>query len=600
MIKLFPKKVTDEMLKTNGIAVLDKGITDEPVVAETKNGAYTLDFVYRADLKHANELIVDNVVVAPTPTGDQAFRIKSATDKDGYIDVACYHIFYDLADNLIEDSNFVSLSGTDMMKRFQAGFQYQTPFKFESNIKKIASARIVRFNPVAAILDSSKDNTFLNRWGGDLVRDNFNVKLVEAGGFDRGFKIKHGKNLTGYEYEIDASKVATRIMPYGFDGLMLPEKYVDSPLIDNEHPKIAKVDYNDVKADSGDADSLPLEEAYDKLRELAKNEFDVNNADKPSINIKVKFKYLGDTKEYSQFKKLENVKPWEVIHVEINGFNYVNSIIGYKFNPLTKQYLEVEIGNYSRVGITDKNNSTNDRIDEIGDQVENQVTEVKDDLNDQGQQMLQTLEDLRFDWDKKQSETQETIDEVTGIVDTQRQNLSEVMNSTGSNVLEFYPNTTHPTSLKIKTAYGYWLLNQFGGGFHSNSGTVLNGLSADGKIIATDIYSNTLTAININSGNFNGGTYTGGWFTGAHIEAQDSIGIKDSSGNVRTVISAVYGVSTPELSLGSSHGSINNVGTLTLYNMIRFANSGITLRAVGDRLIANINGADYVAAGPDF
>ena len=37
-----------------------------------------------------------------------------------------------------------------------------------------------------ALLDASQDNSFVNRWGGELKRDNFDVKMLQNRGMDAG------------------------------------------------------------------------------------------------------------------------------------------------------------------------------------------------------------------------------------------------------------------------------------------------------------------------------------------------------------------------------------------------------------------------------
>src|SRR5699024_9587262 len=110
---------------------------------------------------------------------------------------------------------------------------------------------------------------FISRWGGELVRNNFKIEMLNRRGMDRGVEIEHRKNLLGYEASIDVSTVVTRIQPVGFDGLMLPERYIDSELIDEEHPVIAEIKFRDIKAAVGeyaeDEDAVPLEEAYKLL-----------------------------------------------------------------------------------------------------------------------------------------------------------------------------------------------------------------------------------------------------------------------------------------------------------------------------------------------
>ena len=74
---------------------------------------------------------------------------------------------------------------------------------FYSDITTTASARIVRKNPVEALLDNDQDNSFINRWGGELKRDNFDVKMLRNRGMNRGVVIEHKKNLLGYEGSVD-------------------------------------------------------------------------------------------------------------------------------------------------------------------------------------------------------------------------------------------------------------------------------------------------------------------------------------------------------------------------------------------------------------
>ncbi len=94
-------------------------------------------------------------------------------------------------------------------------------------------------NPVDAILG---EEGLVEKYGGELVRDWFDVFLVNRVGVDTDVLIREGKNLLGISYDVDQTDVVTRIMPTGEDKngemLYLPELYIDSPQIDNyAHPK---------------------------------------------------------------------------------------------------------------------------------------------------------------------------------------------------------------------------------------------------------------------------------------------------------------------------------------------------------------------------
>jgi len=225
---------------------------------------------------------------------------------------------------------------------------------------------MVRKNAVQALLDDGEDNTFISRWGGEIRRNNFVVQMLDTRGVDNGVTIRHRKNLISYEAEIDLSGVVTRIMPYGFDGLMLPEKYVDSPLIGNyTHPKIRKIEYTDIKAAVGDyandEDAVPLSEAYGLLRAAAKKEYSVNHIDVPAANYKVVLLNLRNTDEYAHFAELETIEPWDwvtVLHDE-DGLEIKARMISYKYDPLAREYIEIELGSFGATLTANVQNAIN-------------------------------------------------------------------------------------------------------------------------------------------------------------------------------------------------------------------------------------------------
>ena len=109
--------------------------------------------------------------------------------------------------------------------------------------------------------------------------------------------------LEGFDATIDWTTVVTRIKPIGFDGLELPEKFIDSPLVSNyPYPKIREIEYKDIKAAIGDyaddEDAIPLEDAYAELRRLAGLEYSQAEIDRPTATYDVQFVRLMNTNEY--------------------------------------------------------------------------------------------------------------------------------------------------------------------------------------------------------------------------------------------------------------------------------------------------------------
>lgn len=377
MITLYKPNETD--FTHNGIGILDNNIY-EAEIEEILNGVYTLSFKYPLFAPHGLEIDGQYLIKAPTPDGDQLFRVANPHPTNGIVQVFCYHIFYDLVDNLIEDTNIVGKSGMGALDQVKGALQYPTKFDFYSDIENIANARLVRKNPVEFLLDNGQDNAFLNRWGGELLRDNFNVRMLARRGRDRGVVIQHKKDLLGYEADIDWQSPITKIMPQGANELLLPEKYVTSPLVNKYvNPKIRKIDFPEVKAKIGDAtnddEALPLPDALNKLRGLAIAMFNNQHVDQPLATYKIKFQELSQTEEYKDLAVLQRVYMGDTVTVQHldEGIDVKAKVVSYKYDPLNEEYTDITIGNYKE-SFTDVSNKV-DRMQDNLDGLETSFLE---------------------------------------------------------------------------------------------------------------------------------------------------------------------------------------------------------------------------------
>jgi phage minor structural protein len=339
----------------NGLGVLDNYIIN-PVVTEELNGIFSFEFDYPITAPHADELLQERIVRCPVPEQPpQLFRISEReANIGGVFRVVAYHIFYDLIQNFVEDTFVVNRNGQEALRQILAATQFPHTFTGYSDILTINSARLVRRNVVEAILNNDLGNSFLSRWGGEILRDNFDVALRRVRGSDNGVLIRDRKNLTGYRSNVDFGTIVTRIMPQGFDGLFLPEKYVDSPLIANYlTPRIRVIKYEQVKAAVGmfadDPDAVPLPEALAMLRKLAAEEYSVHNIDKPTATYSVQFAPLEKTEEYKQFAVLESIAIGDNVNVihEDDGLNISARMVSYKYNPFTESYIAIILGIFS-------------------------------------------------------------------------------------------------------------------------------------------------------------------------------------------------------------------------------------------------------------
>ena len=354
MITIHSKDEID--FSKNGYGVLNKYINKENERGKWEmNGEYMIEFSIPTKAPLAKYVVEENIVQVPVPFMDrQLFRIYRAEVTLTDIYVTARHIFYDLLSNWIEDTNVVRQDGHSAISQILDRTLHPHRFVGSSNMMNTASARIVDMNPVAAILDDQRANTFVSRWGGEILRDNFHIELLDQLGVNRGVKIRHKRDLTGYSDSIDYSNIVTKILPIGFDGLKLPELYIESDLIDIYGPRVKEFRYRDVKAAVGeyaeDEDAIPLEEAYELLRLFAEEEFTRNHVDEPKTVIKVNFVALHNTEEYKELAVLQEVRRGDIVQIvsdDIDEINVTSRLVAFEFSLLQENhYYSTTLGNH--------------------------------------------------------------------------------------------------------------------------------------------------------------------------------------------------------------------------------------------------------------
>lgn len=334
---------TTTAFNNNGLGFLTDILSAS--VTEELNGQYQLSFTYPINGSLSEYLVEENIVKCRVADGSyQLFRINQVKKNFNTIEITAFHIFYDLLNNFLEDTYPQNLNGQLFLKHILDHTVFANSFEAQSNIAKIESARYVRKNPVEAIMGNA-DNSMLKLFGGEIKRDNFKIKILSRVGSDNGVKLLFGKNITGIDVSVDITNMATRIMPQGYDGLLLPEKYVDSLLINTyPTPKIKKIEFSDVKYDPEDESAYhSLQEAYEELRRLANEQYSLG-VDKPSINIKVDWIELSKTNEYKNYSNLEKVNLGDTITSYLFGMNFETRVTKIVYNPLTDVIEKYEIG----------------------------------------------------------------------------------------------------------------------------------------------------------------------------------------------------------------------------------------------------------------
>ena len=314
-------------------------------VIEEGNGMFEVEIEHPRN-EFAKTLTAGKVVKVPTARGDQLFRIYKPVKNLTRYKLYARHIFYDLAKNFIEDIRPTNKGGMAAIHDILTAAQYEHPFIGTSNISDIGTAYYVRMNPIQAMM--SADNSFLDTWGGELVRDNFTFSINAAGGTDRGYEIRIGKNLTGIDVTMDETAVYTRLYPTVViaDNVVttLPEKYVDSPLIDAyEYPKIIEERISLTDDEKG----WPIEDIYTLMRNHCADLY-ASEIDKPVINYKVDFVELSKTEQYKELQILEQLDLYDTVTIRVAelDIDIKAKVVKTTYDGLKERYISMELGSF--------------------------------------------------------------------------------------------------------------------------------------------------------------------------------------------------------------------------------------------------------------
>lgn len=319
MIRIF--SASDTNFKTNGEAVVN---AIKANVHKVDNGDFYLEF--ECGLEYITYLQPNNIIVAPTPQGAQAFRIRDVDATMKKITVKAWHIFYDSANYLIADSYVVDKTCNDALDHLNNATDTVSPFKMLSDINSVNSFRCVRTSLQEGI------NTILERWGGHLVRDNWNIKIMQGIGQDNGVTIQYKKNLKEITAKYDWNNVVTKLMPVGKDGLLLDQLYIYS---DTKYPipytKAVTFEQNINQNDyaSEDAYTAALkEDLYNQaVAYLAQHCV-------PLATYAVK----------SNIEKITDVGDYVQVYDERLGINLDATVTAFTYDCIQGRYTEIEFG----------------------------------------------------------------------------------------------------------------------------------------------------------------------------------------------------------------------------------------------------------------
>lgn len=329
MIKVFGE--TDKDFTSNGDCVIQPF---KAKVHKEDNGKFYLNI--EADISYVDILTANRIIVADTPQGAQAFRIKNPEKTKSKITIKAQHISYDAQNFVIADSYVVDKNCNDALDHLNSATDNPSPFQTVSDIAEVNSYRCVRTSLYDAF------STVLERWGGHFVRDNYRFGIMSTIGRDNGVTVRYKKNLKEMTCTTNWDNVVTKLMPVGKDGLMLDEVYLYSQTqYDIPFTKVVSFNQNIDQDLYKDADGKLDEVAYNNaliedLRKQGQAYVDENCAPKVNYTLKANLEKLTDIGDTI-----------EVID-EPMGIDIVTHVISYDYDCILGKYTELEFGNFQQ------------------------------------------------------------------------------------------------------------------------------------------------------------------------------------------------------------------------------------------------------------
>ncbi|WP_294405591.1 phage tail spike protein [uncultured Clostridium sp.] len=390
MINLYEK---NEINFKHNAYVLNEAIKAE--IEEEINTSFDLDFSYPVnDSKGISNLLVPGSIIK-VPVWDkresQLFVIRrSKPSLDNLnVNVFAQHILTcKLDNNVVLDTNIVNKTRKEaVLQILNSTINKHNFIVGNKDINtSVNNLRIVRYSPLEALI-GDKNNTIINRYGGEIIFDNFNVNIIDSIGENRGIQVSYAKNITGATMTLEDTDLITEIIPLGKDGLMIPEKSIRANNFDPNNPFTRVVEFSSIGVVDPETDEngnitnsdeiVTKEQAYELLRQACLDKFNKEHVNQINFNLDLNFIELCDCIDFdgNDYSELNSrVTIGDIINVNIKPFGIFEEgrIYKLKRDAITGKLISCEIG-YKVKSLTDTINSTNNKIDDAKEELQENI-----------------------------------------------------------------------------------------------------------------------------------------------------------------------------------------------------------------------------------
>lgn len=316
---------------TDGNTPLNEAYNDE--IVQERNNTYQLTFRFPTSDPKWELLKEETFLTADDLHGEQDFYIFEVEKQQGYIQVYANQVISLLNNYIVSSIEADRVSGTRVLSAFAGSITRANPFSFFSDIDDRHTLNIKDKNAMEVL---AKDkHSILGQWGGDMVRNGYNLRLLKNGGSENESLFMYKKNLSSYQHKTSTKSLKTRI--------------TFKTTVKGEGEKAPDVDYVLV------IDS-PLLSKYSQIYEAVVEVNDQNVKDQASL-IEYGKQYfrtsmcdmLEDNLEISVIGQSDvAVRMFDVVSIyhEWYGLDVRKKITKYTYSPMAKRLKSIGFGTF--------------------------------------------------------------------------------------------------------------------------------------------------------------------------------------------------------------------------------------------------------------
>lgn len=257
---------------------------------------------------------------------DEIFRITTCNKNTMITSIIAFQITITETQSLwLDDVRPTECSGTSSIQYIFDGansFGFPKEIFVSSNISNTSTAYYQKMSMFNALHNC--DQSFKNRWGGEVLRHQYNLTINDKIGQDNGVIIREGKNLLGFKANTNIDSLCTVAIGKGFDGIT--GDYIESP-IKNKYPRafIKVIEYSDIKvrneSDSNDEGFETLEAAQREINKRIKEEFSQKHVDEVKAQYDIDFIQLEQTQEFKEYSSLQILDVGDIARVYVDSLD---------------------------------------------------------------------------------------------------------------------------------------------------------------------------------------------------------------------------------------------------------------------------------------